>query len=101
MTITTKSLKSFAFAAIALAAPALAHAGTESEVRTFTRDGVNYEYTSTVDGSREILRGTADGVPFRFVVRGAYVSGYNGHQPVEFTYRSADKKSGRTDIAAR
>lgn len=101
MTITTKTLKSFALAAIAFtAAPTLAHAGTESEVRTFTRDGVKYEYTATVDGSREILRGTADGVPFRFVVRGDYVSGYNGHQPVEFNYRAA-KKNSRTDIAAR
>lgn len=100
MTLTAKTLKSFALAAIAFAAPAVAHAGTESEVRTFTRDGVKYEYTSVVDGSREILRGTADGVPFRFVVRGDYVTGYNGNQAVEFTYRS-DKKTGRTDIAAR
>lgn len=100
MTLTTKTFKSFALAAIAFAAPAVAHAGTESETRTFTRDGVKYEYTSVVDGSREILRGTADGVPFRFVVRGDYVTGYNGNQAVEFTYRS-DKKTARTDIAAR
>lgn len=100
MTITAKTLKSFALAAIAFAAPAIAHAGTESEVRTFTRDGVKYEYTSTVDGSREILRGTADGVPFRFIVRGDYVTGYNGFYPVEFTHRS-DKKSARTDVAVR
>lgn len=100
MTLTAKTLKSFALAAIAFAAPAVAHAGTESEVRTFTRDGVKYEYTSTVEGKREVIRGTADGVPFRFVVRGNYVTGYNGHHPVEFTYRAA-KKPGRTDIAAR
>lgn len=101
MTTITKSLNSFALAAIAVAAiPAAAHAGTESEVRTFTRAGVKYEYTSTVDGSREILRGTADGVPFRFIVRGDYVTGHNGFQPVEFTYRAA-KKSARTDVAVR
>lgn len=101
MTLTTKTFKSFALAAIAFAAaPAIAHAGTESEVRTFTRDGVKYEYTATTDGSREILRGTADGVPFRFVVRGDYVTGYNGNQPVEFTFRAA-KQTARTDIAAR
>jgi hypothetical protein len=101
MTVISKTNKSFALAATTLAAlPAVAHAGTASEVRTFTRDGVKYEYTSTVDGSREILRGTADGVPFRFIVRGDYVSGYNGQQPVEFTYRSA-KTAGRTDVAVR
>lgn len=101
MTFTTKTFKSFALAAIAVAAaPAIAHAGTESEVRTFTRDGVKYEYTTTTDGSREVLRGTADGVPFRLIVRGDYVTGYNGNQPVEFTVRSA-KNIGRTDVAVR
>lgn len=96
---TAKTLKTFALAAIAFV-PAVAQAGTASETRSFTRDGVKYEYTSTVEGNREVLRGTADGVPFRFVVRGDYVSGYNGHQPVEFTYRAA-KKSARTDVAVR
>lgn len=88
MLISTNALKSFALAAIAIAAPAVAHAGTASDVRSFTRDGVKYEYTSAVQGDREILRGTADGVPFRFVVRGENVSGYNGSQPVSFIHRA-------------
>jgi hypothetical protein len=100
MNLPTKTLKSFALAAIAFAAPAVAHAGTDSEARTFTRDGVKYEYTSAVEGKQSVLRGTANGVPFRYVVRGDYVTGYNGFQPVEFTYRAA-KKTARTDIAAR
>lgn len=93
----TKTIKSFAIAATIAAVPAIAHAG-ESGVRTFTRDGVKYEYTSTVEGKQEILRGTADGVPFRFVVRGDYVSGYNGDYPVAFTHRPA---KARTDVAVR
>lgn len=101
MTIIAKTIKSFALAATAIAAvPAVAHAGTDGEVRTFSRDGVKYEYTSVIQGNREILRGTADGVPFRFVVRDNFVSGHNGYNSVEFTYR-APKKTARTDVAVR
>ena len=101
MLISSKTLKSLALATIAIAAPAVAHAGTDSEVRHFTRNGVKYQYTSVVEGNREVLSGTADGVPFRLVVRGNSVSGYNGSYPVEFTYRAAKKPAPAEIVAAR
>lgn len=96
MSFTTKMIKLFAVAAIGLGLPAAAQA----ETRNFTRDGVEYEYTSTVESNREVLRGTADGVPFRFVIRGNHVTGRFGNNPVDFIHR-ASKQPVREDVAVR
>ena len=70
-------------AAAALIAPLAAHAGSEN--KTFTRDGVTYEYVVTTDGGKTILEGTANGrSPFRLVVSDNKVRGKVKGQYVSF-----------------
>lgn len=66
----TKTFFAAAAAALTLASPALA---TE---RSFTRDGVTYEYTATAQGDARVLEGRAsEGGTFRLVVRDGWVKG--------------------------
>lgn len=95
MTIATKTLKFFALATAALGLATAANAETIS----FKRGGVNYEYTSTVQNGRTILAGTADRVPFRFVVRGRTVTGHYDYRPVEF--RAPAAKQTTTAVVMR
>lgn len=62
-----------ATAALFIASPALA----QEPERTFTRDGVTYIYTSTIEGEVQILEGSAKpgGNSFRLVVHKGWVSG--------------------------
>jgi predicted porin len=93
MFTTSKNLQIFALATVAFALPAAAHA------EAFKRDGVSYEYTSSVENGYTVLTGTADKVPFRFVVRGRYVTGEYNYRPVSFT-RPATKQV-RATVAVR
>lgn len=95
MSITAKTLKSFALAAVAAGFPIAAHAETQK----FERNGVSYEYTTSVENGRKVLTGTADHVPFRFVVRGRYVTGHYNYRDVSFTRPAAKRTSG--DVAMR
>ena len=79
----SKSIKFFALATSLAALPAIAHA----EERSFEHQGVQYVYTKTVRDDRTVLTGTADHAPFRFVVRGGYVTGEYNYHPVNFSLR--------------
>lgn len=80
MFFNAKTLKSFALATVVFGLPAAAHADPVA----FKRNGVSYEYTTSVENGRTVLTGTADRVPFRFVVHGRYVKGQYNFQPVTF-----------------
>ena len=83
----SKSFKSFALATSLAALPAIAHA----EERSFEHQGVQYVYTKTVRDDRTVLAGTADHAPFRFVVRGGYVTGEYNYHPVNFSLREVKR----------
>jgi hypothetical protein len=69
-----------AFAALA-STPALA---SDTAVRTFVRDGVTYNYTTTEKNGVTVLQGTADNSDFRLEVRGDKVTGYANGTTVSF-----------------
>lgn len=73
----------------ALAAPV--HA---AESQTFVRDGVTYTYTAESAGEATVLKGKADGTPFRLVVKGSRVTGRFNNNPISFT--TADVAAERT-----
>jgi hypothetical protein len=75
----------------AVALPAAAQAG---EAKSFVRNGVTYTYTSEQRGEATVLAGKADGMPFRLVVKGKYISGHFANQSVSFT--TADVVATRT-----
>lgn len=95
MSFKVTTVKTFAFAALAVGLPLAAQAETQS----FKRDGVSYQYTKSVENGREVLTGTADRVPFRFVVHGRYVTGQYNYRDVSFTRPVAKRTS--LDVAAR
>ena len=73
------------FAAAAFAAlvstPALA---SDTQVRTFVRDGVTYSYKTSEKDGVTVLQGTADSSDFRLEVRGDKVTGFANGTPVSF-----------------
>jgi hypothetical protein len=75
----------------AVALPAAAQAG---EAKSFNRAGVTYTYTSEQKGEATVLTGSADGTPFRLVVKGKYITGEFANQSVSFT--TADVIATRT-----
>lgn len=93
MTIKLKVFQLFALATVALALPGAAQA------ESFKHKGVNYEYTSTVVNGRTVITGTADRTPFRFVVRGRYVTGTYDYRPVDFVVPTNKRK--RSAVAVR
>lgn len=87
-------------ALVSFAVPALAK--TDPAAVTFTRDGVAYVYTVTWDSeNREILKGTADGVPFRLVVGERSVEGTFDRRTVSFSLNEVRARSQRDRLAAR
>lgn len=75
----TKTIFAAAVATLALASPALA---TE---RSFTRDGVTYNYSTTTQGDARVLEGHASqGGKFRLTVKNGWVKGYVAANPVSF-----------------
>jgi hypothetical protein len=95
MTIANKTFKFFALATATLG---LTVTAAHAEAVTFKRDGVSYEYTSTIEKGRTVLTGTADGVPFRFVVRGRYVTGHYDYRPVDFRAPTAKQTTTTTAV---
>lgn len=91
MSIIAKTIKTFALATVVFGLPAAAQA------ETFKRNGVTYEYIASVENGRTVLTGTADRVPFRFVVRGRYVTGQYDYRPVSFVRPVA--KQARATVA--
>lgn len=87
------NFKSFQFAAAALlfAAPVVATAKDADAANKFSHQGVTYQYTTEVNASERVIRGTAFSgqVPFELHVKGKFVSGTFNHQPVEFTQAEA------------
>ena len=84
-----------------LATPALA--GDKSAEKRFTRDGLTYIYTTTVEADRVVLAGRSSplGGDFELVVRGSQVTGVAGGAPVSFTYRNAQAKLTSQQLASR
>lgn len=98
MFLNSRIAKTFALAAGALLLPIAAHAD-ETGRQSFTRDGVSYVYTVSVQDDQRVLTGTADRIPFRLVVRGGYVSGDFNSRPVQFSLR--DVKRINQEVAVR
>lgn len=98
MFLNSRIAKTFALAAGALLLPIAAHAD-ETGRQSFTRDGVSYVYTVSVQDDQRVLTGTADRIPFRLVVRGGYVSGDFNSRPVQFSLR--DVKRTNQEVAVR
>lgn len=97
MFLNSRIAKTFALAG-ALLLPIAAHAD-ETGQQSFTRDGVSYVYTVSVQDDQRVLTGTADRIPFRLVVRGGYVSGDFNSRPVQFSLR--DVKRTNQEVAVR
>jgi len=84
-----------------LAVPAFA---SEKPVeKKFTRNGLTYIYTTTVEADRVVLAGRSSplGGDFKLVVRGSQVTGVAGGSPVSFTYRNAQAKLTSQQVASR
>lgn len=95
-----KILRTFLTAAV-LTLASTATLAEKPETRTFERDGVTYNYTSTEIGGKTILRGTAKGgAPFRLVVTKTKVRGTVGSKYVTFA-RPKSKTSDTVFIATR
>jgi hypothetical protein len=75
----------FAAAAVAALFTTSAIAG-EAEQR-FVKDGVSYTYTVSKQGSATVFEGTANGEPFRYVLKGDKVTGEVGKSYVSFEYK--------------
>jgi hypothetical protein len=75
----SKHLFAATAAFLTIAAPAIAHD------RSFTRDGVTYNYTVIDQGDARVLAGRAStGETFRLVVRDGWVNGYAASTRVSF-----------------
>jgi hypothetical protein len=86
-----KFFRTFLSAAIVTLAATAAFA-EKPATRSFERDGVNYEYTTTEVDGKTILRGTADGhLPFKLVVTGSRVRGTVDGKFVSFRNPNAPK----------
>lgn len=87
-------------ALVSFAIPAFAKPGSAAE--TFSRDGIDYVYTVTPakHGGR-IIRGTADGAPFRLVVSERTVRGTVDARPVAFTLAEVRARTERERLASR
>ena len=72
--------------------PSLAAAATP-EPHRFTRDGQTYIYTTTTNGSRQVIDGYSanTGNRFHLIVRDGVVTGQSGGQPVAFHVAAADR----------
>ncbi|WP_404333752.1 hypothetical protein AB2M62_11165 [Sphingomonas sp. MMS12-HWE2-04] len=90
----TRLFLAAAAATLTFAAPALA---TE---RTFTHEGVTYNYTVTQQGDVKVLEGTAapTGEKFRLTVKNGWVSGYAANARVSFR---APKDASALQVAQR
>jgi len=84
-----------------LATPALA--GDKSAEKKFTRDGLTYVYTTTVEPDRVVISGRSDplGGDFKLVVQGSQVTGVAAGSPVSFTYKNAQAKLTSQQLASR
>jgi hypothetical protein len=93
----------FAAATLALSGVAVAQPSVTVTADRFVHDGVAYEYTSEVVGSRTIYRGTARNglVPFKLVVRGERVRGEVGDRQVAFRLKDRVRLPARERLAAR
>jgi hypothetical protein len=90
----SKTLFAAAAALATLATPAFAHD------RSFTRDGVTYNYTVTdQDGSRVLAGKASSGETFRLVVRDGWVSGYAASTRVSF--RAPRRAGSNVEVAQR
>lgn len=90
-----KMLASIAIAAATLAVPAAAEPVEEQ----FEHDGVVYEYTAETHADRTVLAGRAyPGNRFRLIVRDGRVTGYAGHQRVNFTIDEAREQFGSMTV---
>ena len=79
---------------LTLATPALAHE------RSFTRDGVTYNYTVSDEGNARVLAGKAStGESFRLVLRNGWVSGYAASARVSF--RAPRPTTSTVEVAQR
>ncbi|PVX30745.1 hypothetical protein [Sphingomonas pokkalii] len=79
--------------AATLFAAAPAFAADEANSRSFTRDGVTYVYTSTAQGSAQVLEGTTkpSNQRFRLVVRNGWVDGNAAGTHVSFRVPKVEK----------
>ena len=71
--------------------------------QSFVHKGSTYVYTSTQDGSRQIIDGNRypSGQKFHLIVRGGRVSGVSGGVPVAFKTNEASGASGGIAAIAR
>lgn len=75
----TRTLIAAAAATLAFAAPAFA------SDRSFTHEGVTYDYTVTPKGDARVLEGKAStGSKFKLTVRDGWVNGYVANARVSF-----------------
>jgi hypothetical protein len=89
----SKTLFAAAAALSTLATPAFAHD------RSFTRDGVTYNYTVTAEGDARVLAGKAStGETFRLVLRDGWVNGYAANSRVSFR---APRRANSVEVAQR
>lgn len=65
--------------------------------QAFTRDGVQYVFTSTTKGDRKIIEGRelTSGTPFRLIVQGRRVSGEANGAPVSFLIKQKPATTGQ------
>lgn len=81
-------------------------AATPVMAKTFTRDGITYDYTTKTLGEAMIISGTVvtSGESFRLKVKGARVSGNMGARQVSFPLADVQVGSaqdGATVLAAK
>ena len=71
--------------------------------QSFVHEGSTYVYTSTQDGSRQVIDGRRypSGQAFHLVVRGGRVSGMSGGVPVAFKAAEANGAAGGVAATAR
>lgn len=89
-----------AIALVSFVAPALASEVPERSA--FTRDGIEYVYTTEPIGhGRRILKGTANGAPFRLVAGDKMVRGTVDGCIVEFSLSEVRARAKRERFATR
>jgi hypothetical protein len=95
--------KIFLAAALIASVAAPAFAGGKPVEKKFTRDGLTYTYTTTIEADRVVLTGRSAplGGDFQLVVRGSQVTGFAGGSPVSFTYKNAQAKLTSQQLASR
>ena len=95
--------KLFLAAALIASLTAPAFAGEKPVEKKFTRDGLTYVYSTTVEKDRVVIAGrsTPAGGEFELVIRGSHVTGVAAGVPVSFTYRNAQAKLTSQQLASR